>query len=64
MYDHNLWAVCQQRTLVPPLNSDANAAPVSVQALLVQCHYSAVTDVGLNRLETTGSRVLDIIFHT
>ena len=27
-------------------NSGANAAPVSVQALPVECHYSAGTDVG------------------
>ena len=25
--DHNLWADCQWRTLVPPLNSGADAAP-------------------------------------
>ena len=31
---------------VPWLNSGANAAPVSVQALPVQWHYSAGTDVG------------------
>ena len=27
---HNLWADCQWRTLVPPLNSGANAAPAVV----------------------------------
>ena len=31
---HNLWADCQWRTLVPPLNSGANAAPASVLALM------------------------------
>ena len=31
---YNLWADCQWRTLVPPLNSGANAAPASVLALM------------------------------
>ena len=31
---YNLQAVCQWRTLVPPLNSRANAAPASVLALM------------------------------
>ena len=55
---------CQRRTLPPPLNSGANAAPVSVQALPVQFHYSAGTDVGRGTLETTGNRVFDIMSHT
>ena len=42
-------------------NSVANAAPVSVQALSVQCHYSSGTDVGRDSLETTDNRVLDIM---
>ena len=31
---HNLRADCQWRTLVPPLNSGANAAPASVLAVM------------------------------
>ena len=54
MSGHNLWAVL-------PLNSSANAAPVSTQALSVQCHYRTVTDVGRGNLEETGKRVFDII---
>ena len=38
-------------------NTCANAAPVSVKALPVQCDYSAGTDVGRGSLETT---MLDI----
>ena len=49
--------VSDQNILDPPLNSGANAAPVSVQALAVQCHYHAGTDVGRGSLETTGNRV-------
>ena len=54
----------QQRiysTLDPPFNSSANAGPVSVQAVSVQCHYSEGTDVGRCSLETTGNRVFDIM---
>ena len=43
--------------LAPTFNSGANAAPVSVQTLPVQCHYSAGPDVGRGSLETTGNRV-------
>ena len=57
----NLRADCEHRILAPPFNSDANAAPVSVQTLQVQCHYSAGTDVGRGSLEITGNRVLDIL---
>ena len=55
---------CQWRMLALPFNSGVNAAPASVQALPVQCHYSAGTDVGRGSLETTGNRVLDIMYHT
>ena len=56
---------CQRRTMAPPFNSGANAVPVLVQALPVQGHYSAGTDVGRrDSLETTGNRVFDIISHT
>ena len=51
-------------TLVPPFNSGANAAPVSVQALPVQCHYSTHgtgTAVGRGSSKTTSDRVLDIM---
>ena len=34
-------------------------ALVLVQALPVQCHYSAATDVGRGSLKTIGNRVLD-----
>ena len=51
-------------TLAPPFNSGANAAPVSVQTLPVQCHYSAGTDVGRGSLEATGNRMFDIMSHT
>ena len=66
MSGHNLLADCQQRTLAPPLNIGANAAPISVHALSVhalpvQCHYSTGTDVRRGSLETNGNRVLDII---
>ena len=54
---HNLRTDCQRLTLVPPLNSGAYAAPLSVQ-----CHYSAITDAGRGNLETTGNRVFDISF--
>ena len=37
---------------------------ISVQALPVQFHYSAGTDVGRGSFETTGNRVLDIMSHT
>ena len=43
---HNLQAA-------PPFNSGANAAPVTMQALPVQCHHSAGTDVGCGCPETT-----------
>ena len=55
---------CQGGTLAPPFKSGANAAPVSVQTLPVQCHYSAGTDVGRGSPETTGNRVFDIMSHT
>ena len=35
MFGHNLQTDCQRHTLVSPLNSGANAAPISVQALPV-----------------------------
>ena len=37
----------------PLFNSSANAAPVSAQALPVQCYYSTGTDVDCGGLETT-----------
>ena len=51
----------QRCTLARLFKSSANAAPVSVQALPVQCRYNTGTDVGRGSLETTGNRVLDII---
>ena len=59
MPGHNLRVDCQGGTLVPPFNSDADAALVSVQALPVQCHYSADTDVGFGIIETIGNSLLD-----
>ena len=55
------WVYCQQRTLVPPFNSGANAALVSVQVLPVHSHYSAGTDGGRGSLESTGNRVSDLM---
>ena len=49
----NLGADCQQCTLVPSFNSVANAALISVQALPVQSHHRARTDVDLCSFETT-----------
>ena len=46
-------------TLVLPLNSGANAAPASVAALPVKCHYSAGTGDGRGSLGTPGNRVFD-----
>ena len=61
---HNIQADCQRHTLVPPFNSGANAAPVSIQVLPVHCHYSGGTDVGHGSVETTGNRVFDIMYLT
>ena len=47
----HVWPYSSGGTLAPPLNSGANAAPVSMQALPVQCHYSAGTDVVAVTLE-------------
>ena len=35
MSGYNLWTDCQLGTLVPPLNSSTNAAPASMQALVL-----------------------------
>ena len=58
--DHNFSADCQV-TLVPPFNSGAKAAPVTVHVLPVQCYYSPGTDVGCGSLETTGHKVFAIM---
>ena len=55
---HNIQADCQWCTMVPPFESSANAAPVSVQALsAVQVQLLAV--VALKEL--TGNKVLRIM---
>ena len=59
MFGYILRADCQRCTFVPPFNTSANAAPVSVQALPVRCPYSAGTDVGRGSLETADNRVLN-----
>ena len=56
---HNLRADRQRLTPAPLFNSCAKAAPVSVQVLPVQFHYSAGTDVCRGILETTDKKVLD-----
>ena len=60
VFSHNLWEDYQRHTLAPLFNSHANAAPVSMQALPVQCHYSAGTDIGCGALETTYNRMFDM----
>ena len=54
---------CQRHTLASSFNRSSTAAPVSVQALPVQCHYSAGTHVGRGSLETD-NRVFHIMSHT